>query len=249
MVTEYVLLGSDRLPGAACRWRARHGVRRDLDQRAARVRHGARAGQRHRAHRRDLHHGRFCCPAYLASQCRLAAGDAPRDRGCARSDRSAPGSCRTSMRASCGRSWRPISSCSASSFCSRRGSLRPRATRRARGSGRSDLSRASSMPAAAAAGGRSRPQALSAPGTHHARLSARSTPPSSSSPSRPPPPSSSNWRLAGKELLALIVGGMLAAPLGGWAVKHVPARPLMIAVGCLVIALSLWQIARAFKFV
>jgi uncharacterized membrane protein YfcA len=52
-----------------------------------------------------------------------------------------------------------------------------------------------------------------------------------------------------KELLALIAGGMLAAPLGGFAVKHIPARPLMILVGCLVIGLSLWQIARALKFV
>lgn len=52
-----------------------------------------------------------------------------------------------------------------------------------------------------------------------------------------------------KELLALIVGGMLAAPLGGWSVKHISPRPLMIAVGCLVIALSLWQLARVFKFV
>ena len=55
----------------------------------------------------------------------------------------------------------------------------------------------------------------------------------------------SPWR----ELLALIVGGLLAAPLGGWAVKHIPARVLMVAVGCLVIALSLWQIARALKLV
>ena len=52
-----------------------------------------------------------------------------------------------------------------------------------------------------------------------------------------------------KELLALIAGGMLAAPLGGFAVKHIPTRPLMILVGCLVIGLSLWQIARALKFV
>ena len=52
-----------------------------------------------------------------------------------------------------------------------------------------------------------------------------------------------------KELLALIVGGLLAAPLGGWAVKHIPARVLMVAVGCLVIALSAWQIARTFKVV
>ena len=42
---------------------------------------------------------------------------------------------------------------------------------------------------------------------------------------------------------------MLAAPLGGWAVKHIPARVLMIAVGCLVIALSAWQIVRALKLV
>jgi uncharacterized membrane protein YfcA len=52
-----------------------------------------------------------------------------------------------------------------------------------------------------------------------------------------------------KELLALIAGGMLAAPLGGWMVKRVPARGLMVAVGLLVIGLSLWQIARAMKWV
>jgi uncharacterized membrane protein YfcA len=52
-----------------------------------------------------------------------------------------------------------------------------------------------------------------------------------------------------KELVALVVGGLLAAPLGGWAVKHIPARVLMVAVGCLVIALSSWQIVRALKLV
>jgi len=55
----------------------------------------------------------------------------------------------------------------------------------------------------------------------------------------------SPWR----ELLALIIGGVLAAPLGGWAVKYIPARVLMVAVGCLVLGLSLWQIARAVKWV
>jgi uncharacterized membrane protein YfcA len=55
----------------------------------------------------------------------------------------------------------------------------------------------------------------------------------------------SPWR----ELLALIVGGVLAAPLGGWVVKYIPARVLMVTVGCLVIALSFWQIARALKLV
>jgi len=50
-------------------------------------------------------------------------------------------------------------------------------------------------------------------------------------------------------LLALILGGLLAAPLGGWAVKRIPARVLMVAVGCLVIALSCWQLARMAKLV
>lgn len=52
-----------------------------------------------------------------------------------------------------------------------------------------------------------------------------------------------------KELLALVIGGLLAAPLGGWAVKYIPARVLMLSVGCLVIALSAWQIVRALKLV
>ena len=38
---------------------------------------------------------------------------------------------------------------------------------------------------------------------------------------------------------------MLAAPFGGWAVKHMPARALMIAVGILVVMLSLFQLFRA----
>jgi uncharacterized membrane protein YfcA len=53
----------------------------------------------------------------------------------------------------------------------------------------------------------------------------------------------SPWR----ELLALVIGGLLAAPLGGWAVQRIRPRTLMVAVGCLVIALSAWQIARAVK--
>jgi uncharacterized protein len=52
-----------------------------------------------------------------------------------------------------------------------------------------------------------------------------------------------------KELLALVVGGMLAAPVGGWAVKRIPARGLMIAVGCLVIGLSAWQLGRWLKVI
>ena len=50
-------------------------------------------------------------------------------------------------------------------------------------------------------------------------------------------------------LIPLILGGVLAAPVGGWAVKHIPARALMIAVGTLIVALSVWQLLRAFRLI
>ena len=50
-------------------------------------------------------------------------------------------------------------------------------------------------------------------------------------------------------LIPLVIGGLIAAPFGGWAVKRVPARVLMILVGVLVITLATWQIARTFKLV
>jgi uncharacterized protein len=50
-------------------------------------------------------------------------------------------------------------------------------------------------------------------------------------------------------LIPLVLGGLLAAPFGGWAVKHVPARALMIAVGALVVTLSAVQLLRAFKLI
>jgi len=48
-------------------------------------------------------------------------------------------------------------------------------------------------------------------------------------------------------LLALVLGGIIAAPIGGWMVKRVPARGLMIAVGLLILALAAWQLAKTFK--
>jgi uncharacterized membrane protein YfcA len=48
-----------------------------------------------------------------------------------------------------------------------------------------------------------------------------------------------------EHLLPLVLGGVLAAPFGGWAVKHLPARALMIAVGVLIVTLSALQLARA----
>ena len=52
-----------------------------------------------------------------------------------------------------------------------------------------------------------------------------------------------------KELLALILGGICAAPFGGYVVKRISPRMLMILVGSLIVALSLWQIARWLKVV
>ena len=52
-----------------------------------------------------------------------------------------------------------------------------------------------------------------------------------------------------RNLVPLVAGGLLAAPLGGWAVKHLPARALMIAVGVLVMVLAGWQLARTFKLI
>jgi uncharacterized membrane protein YfcA len=42
---------------------------------------------------------------------------------------------------------------------------------------------------------------------------------------------------------------VLAAPLGGFVVKRIPAQGLMIAVGVLITALSVWQLARLFKLI
>ncbi len=51
------------------------------------------------------------------------------------------------------------------------------------------------------------------------------------------------------DLAALVFGGVFAAPLGGWIVKHIRPRVLMCVVGLLVIALSGWQLARTFALV
>src|SRR4051812_11601924 len=50
-------------------------------------------------------------------------------------------------------------------------------------------------------------------------------------------------------LLPLVLGGVLAAPFGGLAVKRVPPHVLMIAVGVLIVALSTYQLLRAFRVI
>ena len=51
------------------------------------------------------------------------------------------------------------------------------------------------------------------------------------------------------ELAALVLGGVIAAPFGGWVVRHIAPRILMTLVGVLVLLLAAWQLARAFHFV
>jgi hypothetical protein len=43
-----------------------------------------------------------------------------------------------------------------------------------------------------------------------------------------------HWRI----IAALALGGLLAAPLGGWLVGRVPRRPMMVVVGLLIVGLS-----------
>jgi uncharacterized membrane protein YfcA len=47
-------------------------------------------------------------------------------------------------------------------------------------------------------------------------------------------------------LVPLVLGGLLAAPFGGWMAKRVPARALMVAVGVLIVVLSALQLLRLF---
>ena len=46
---------------------------------------------------------------------------------------------------------------------------------------------------------------------------------------------------------ALIFGGLLAAPFGGYVARHLPARPFMLLVGTLVLTLSGWQMWRLMR--
>jgi uncharacterized membrane protein YfcA len=50
-----------------------------------------------------------------------------------------------------------------------------------------------------------------------------------------------------EQLIPLVLGGVMAAPFGGWLVKRAPARGLMTAVGVLIVTLSIVQLFRAFR--
>lgn len=45
-------------------------------------------------------------------------------------------------------------------------------------------------------------------------------------------------------VLGLLTGGVIAAPLAAWLVRHLPERLVLVAVGALVTGLSLWQLLR-----
>ena len=46
-------------------------------------------------------------------------------------------------------------------------------------------------------------------------------------------------------VIPLVLGGLVTAPFAGYLVKIVPTRPLMIAVGILIVLLSLRSLLRA----
>ena len=51
----------------------------------------------------------------------------------------------------------------------------------------------------------------------------------------------------GKEAVGLLIGGVAAAPLGGYVAKHVPARPMMIMVGFVLAVTSATGLWAAFR--
>lgn len=50
-----------------------------------------------------------------------------------------------------------------------------------------------------------------------------------------------------KTILGLIIGGVLAAPIGAYIVKYIPPRKLMFIVGCVIIITSAWTIYSSLK--
>lgn len=55
----------------------------------------------------------------------------------------------------------------------------------------------------------------------------------------------SNWQV----IAGLALGGLPAAPLAAWASKHIPAKPFMVLVGVLVVALSARTIAQFLRLI
>jgi len=45
-------------------------------------------------------------------------------------------------------------------------------------------------------------------------------------------------------ILALAIGGVIAAPLGAWAAKHIPHKPFMVLVGLLIVVINSLRIFK-----
>ena len=53
------------------------------------------------------------------------------------------------------------------------------------------------------------------------------------------------WAAFTVATVGLLIGGVLAAPLGAWLVKRIPPKPLLVAVGILLTITSLYGVYRA----
>ena len=53
------------------------------------------------------------------------------------------------------------------------------------------------------------------------------------------------WAAFTVATVGLLIGGVLAAPLGAWLVKRIPAKPMLIAVGVLLTLTSLYGVYRS----
>jgi len=53
------------------------------------------------------------------------------------------------------------------------------------------------------------------------------------------------WGVFTEAMAGLLIGGLLAAPLGGFAVKRIPPRVLLVMVGVVLVATSIYGIWRA----
>src|SRR6516165_6183921 len=228
---------------------ARHGIWRDIERRA--VDHGPAAGARERvgAHRRGFHHEGLGAFAHLSSQRELADGGAPRrDRRAGRDPgrldsvqyrdrRRAPPRLRLSALMGLYILWQStriaLTPRTPAGWLASLGLLAgfldatggggwgPVATSTLIGSGHAPRQTVGSVNTTEFF------VTVAAAATFFAELGASPL----------------------QHLIPLVLGGVLAAPIGGWAVKHVPARALMIAVGLLIVTLSIFQLLRAFRLI
>jgi len=57
------------------------------------------------------------------------------------------------------------------------------------------------------------------------------------------------WETFTTATIGLLIGGVLAAPLGAWIARHVPARPLLILVGIVLTLTTSYGIASSLELI